>query len=94
LGIPAKRTTLNVRYDEFARNNGNAAREANFKTWSLTGEYFFHKKARATFTYQFRDYDADKREGVAKTNGNAVLKQVDNRIGLQVTFIYKNVLLR
>jgi len=94
LGILVKRTTLNIRYDEYARNNGNAAREANFKTWSLTGEYFFHKKARATLTYQFRDYDADNRDGNAKTNGNAVLKQVDNRIGLQVTFIYKNVLLR
>jgi len=94
LGIPAKRTTLNVRYDEFNRNNGNAVREATFKTWSLTGEYFFHKKARATLTYQFRDFDADKRAGQAQTNGNAVLKQVDNRIGAQVTFIYKNVLLR
>jgi len=94
LGIPAKRTTLNVRYDEFARNNGNAAREADFKTWTVSGEYFFHKKARATITYQFRDYDADNRAGNAKTNGNAVLKQVDNRLGLQVTFVYKNVLLR
>jgi len=94
LGIPAKRTTLNVRYDEFNRNNGNAAREVNFKTWSLTGEYFFHKKARATLTYQFRDYDANNREGNAKTNGNAVMDAIDNRIGLQVTFVFKNVLLR
>jgi predicted porin len=94
MGIPAKRTTLNVRYDEFNRNNGNSVREATFKTWSLTGEYFFHKKARATLTYQLRDRDANNRDGQAKTNGNAVLGQVDNRIGLQVTFIYKNVLLR
>ena len=94
MGIPAKRTTLNVRYDEFNRNNGNSVREATFKTWSLSGEYFFHKKARATLTYQFRDFDADDRTGGFKTNGNAVLKQVDNRIGAQVTFIYKNVLLR
>ncbi len=94
LGIPAKRTTLNVRYDEFNRNNGNAVREATFKTWSLTGEYFFHKKARATLTYQIRDFDANKRSGNFKTNGNAVLGQIDNRIALQVTFIYKNVLLR
>ena len=94
LGIPAKRTTLNVRYDEFNRNNGNSVREATFKTWSLSGEYFFHKKARATLTYQLRDHDANKRNGGFRTNGNAVLGQVDNRIGLQVTFIYKNVLLR
>ncbi len=94
MGIPAKRTTINVRYDEFNRNNGNDVREVNMRTWSLTGEYFFHKKARATLTYQLRDFDADNRRGNFKTNGNAVLEQVDNRIALQVTFIYKNVLLR
>jgi len=94
MGIPAKRTTLNVRYDEFHRNDGNNVRAVNMKTWSLTGEYFFHKKARATLTYQIRDFDANDRKGGFRTNGNAVLKQIDNRIGLQVTFIYKNVLLR
>ncbi|MGB5443449.1 MAG: hypothetical protein WBN57_12650 [Gammaproteobacteria bacterium] len=88
------RTTLNLRYDEFDRNKGNKAREANWETWTLTGEYFFHKKARLTATYQFRDASADNRTGGAKTNGNAVLDQVDNRIGLQLTFVFKNVLLR
>jgi hypothetical protein len=89
-----KRTTLNVRYDEFDRNKGNDVREVNFKTWTVTGEYFFHKKARATLTYQWRDFSADNRNGGFRTNGNAVLEQIDQRIGLQVTFIYKNVLLR
>lgn len=89
-----KRTTLNVRYDEFDRNKGNDVREVNFKTWTATAEYFFHKKARATLTYQWRDFSADNRTGNFKTNGNAVLDQIDQRIGLQVTFIYKNVLLR
>ena len=94
LGIPAKRTTINLRYDYFDRNDGNVAREVQMKTWSLTGEYFFHKKARATLTYQWRDFNANNRTGNQKINGNAVLGQIDNRIGLQVTFIYKNVLLR
>jgi hypothetical protein len=89
-----KRTTLNLRYDELHRNQGNEVREVEFKTWTLTGEYFFHKKARATLSYQWRDFNADDRTGNFRTNGNAVLEQVDNRIGLQVTFIYKNVLLR
>jgi hypothetical protein len=94
-----KRTTFNVRYDEFNRNenqsfNGVNSREVEFKTWTATAEYFFHKKARATVTYQWRDFDADARDEPFRTNGNAVLEQVDNRIGLQVTFIYKNVLLR
>lgn len=94
MGIPAKRTTLNVRYDEFNRNNGNDVREVNWKTWSITGEYFFHKKARATVTYQLRDFSANKRTGNFKTNGNAVNDAIDNRLGLQLTFVYKNVLLR
>ncbi len=94
------RTTINLRYDEFNRNKDNSiggvnAREVDFRTWTATGEYFFHKKARVTLTYQIRDFDADARTaGGFRTNGNAVLKQIDNRIGLQVTFIYKNVLLR
>ncbi len=95
------RTTINLRYDEFTRNDGNSigpnginAREVEFKTWTTTAEYFFHKKARATLTYQFRDFDADARDGGFKTNGNAVLGNIDDRLGLQLTFIYKNVLLR
>ena len=96
------RTTLNLRYDEFDRNkdhkdvNGLNAREVNFKTWTASAEYFFHKKARATLTYQWRDFSADNRAAGTDflTNGNAVLDQVDNRIALQVTFIFKNVLLR
>jgi len=93
------RTTLNLRYDEFTRNKDNDiggvnAREVEWKTWTTTAEYFFHKKARATLTYQFRDFNADARDGGNKTNGNAVLEQIDNRLGLQLTFIYKNVLLR
>lgn len=93
LGI-GKRTTLNLRYDEFHRNKRNVFREVDWRTWSATAEYFFHKKARATLTYQWRDFNADDRTGGFKTNGNAVLEQIDQRIGLQVTFIYKNVLLR
>lgn len=88
------RTTLNLRYDELDRNKGNKAREANWETWTLTGEYFFHKKARLTATYQFREASTDNRIGNQKINGNAVLNQVDNRLGLQLTFVFKNVLLR
>ncbi|MEE8342978.1 MAG: hypothetical protein V3R51_04175 [Gammaproteobacteria bacterium] len=89
-----KRTTINLRYDEFDRNSGNSGREANWEIWTLSGEYFFHKKARVTVTYQWRDASANERNGNAKTNGNAVLDAVDQRLGIQLTFIYKNVLLR
>jgi hypothetical protein len=89
------RTTLNLRYDEIDRNDGNDVREVNFKTWTASAEYFFHKKARATLTYQWRDFSADNRSDPPfKTNGNAVLDQIDDRIGIQMTFLYMNVLLR
>lgn len=89
-----KRTTINLRYDEFDRNKGNVKREANWKIWTLTGEYFLHKNTRLTITYQWRDVSADKRIGVARTNGNAALKQLDQRLGIQVTYVLDNVFTR
>ena len=90
------RTTINLRYDELDRNKGDAAREVNWENWTLTGEYFFHKKARLTATYQWRSVSADNRTGNQKLNGTAVLDDdgVGDRIGLQLTFVFKNVLLR
>jgi predicted porin len=90
------RTTINLRYDQLNRAKDDTVREVTFKTWSLTGEYFFDKKARAALTYQHRRYDADDRTDVGSylTNGNAALKQIDDRIALQVTFVFKNLLLR
>lgn len=90
------RTTINVRYDTFSRNKGNNLREVEFNQLSVTGEYFFHKKGRLTFTYQFRDYNADDRLAGSpqRTNGNAVLNAIDDRVGVQFTLIYKNVLIR
>lgn len=90
------RTTINARYDTFIRNKGNNLREVEFNQLSVTGEYFFHKKGRLTFTYQFREYNADGRLAGSpqRTNGNAVLDAVDDRVGVQFTLIYKNVLIR
>ncbi len=89
-----QRTTLNLRYDEFDRNKDDPARAVHGTNWTLTGEYFFHKKARLTVSYQTRDWDADDRTGVPKAVGNAILDDVGDRIGIEVTFIFKNVLLR
>ncbi|MEE8342798.1 MAG: hypothetical protein V3R51_03255, partial [Gammaproteobacteria bacterium] len=89
-----RRTTLNLRYDVLDRNKGNEAREANWRIWTLTGEYFLHKNTRLTMTYQWRDVSADERVGAAKTNGNAVLKQLDQRVGIQLTYVFNNVFVR
>ncbi len=88
------RTTVNFRWDEFDRNKDDTARAVHGQGWTLTGEYFFHKKARLTLSYQHREWDANDRIGGPRAVGNAILSSVDDRIGLEVTFIFKNVLLR
>ncbi|MDT8283587.1 MAG: hypothetical protein RQ982_12375 [Gammaproteobacteria bacterium] len=93
LGIK-NRTTLNVRYDELDRNQDNDSRAVHMKSTTFTGEYFFHPKARLTLSYAIRDFDANQRKGVPETVGNQVLSPVGNRIGLELTFIFRNVLIR
>ena len=88
------RTTINLRYDEFDRNKNNTARAVHMETTTFTAEYFFHKKARLTLSYQIRDWDTDDRVGGPKAVGNQILSSIDDRIGLELTFIFKNVLLR
>ncbi len=90
------RTTINLRYDEFDRNKNNADRAVHGEALTFTGEYFFHKKARLTFTYQKRDWDVDRRtkDSNAEIIGNGIVQDVGNRFGLELTFIFKNVLLR
>jgi len=72
------------------------ARAVHGANMTFTTEYFFHKKARLTFTYQTRDWYADGR--TTGTNpeiiGNGILSGVDSRFGLELAFIVKNVLLR
>jgi len=92
------RTTVNLRIDEFNRNKDDVARAVHGEHLTFTAEYFFHKKARLTLTYQQRDWDTnDRTNGPGRPSeivGNAILKDVGDRIGLELTFIFKNVLLR
>jgi hypothetical protein len=64
------------------------------ETSTFTAEYFFHKKARLTLSYQMRDWDTNDRVGGPEKVGNQILSSIDDRIGLELTFIFKNVLLR
>lgn len=93
LGL-SNRVTVNLRYDEFDRNKRNAARAVHMETTTFTTEYFFHKKARVTFTYQMRDWNANGRVGGPRIVGNKILDKVGDRFGIELTFIFKNVLLR
>jgi predicted porin len=80
--------------DEYDRNKGNKQRESNWRVWTLTGEYFFHKNARATVTYQWRDVGADERTAVARINGNAVLNGVEQRLGIQLTLLFNRIVMQ
>ena len=88
------RTTLNVRYDEYDRNKGNKQREANWRIWGLTGEYFLHKNARIALSYQWRDVGADNRAGIMQTNGNAVLNGIEQRLRIQVTLLFNRIVMQ
>ena len=88
------RATMNVRYDEYDRNKGNKQRESNWRIWTLTGEYFFHKNARATVSYQWRDVGADERTAVARINGNAVLNGIEQRLGIQLTLLFNRIVMQ
>ena len=90
------RTTVNLRFDEFDRNKNAADRAIHGKNVTFSAEYFFHKKARLTLTYQTRDWDADGRTTLSTPEvvGNRVMESIGDRIGLELTFIFKNVLLR
>jgi len=93
LGI-SNRTTLNLRYDEFDRNKDNVARAVHMETTTFTAEYFFHKKARLTLSYQSRDWGTPDRTGGPALVGDQILSSIGDRIGVELTFIFKNVLLR
>ena len=92
----SKRTTMNLRYDTFDRNTEDKLRTVQMNTTTFSMEYFFHKKARMTFSYQARDFNADDRTAGTpqSTNGEAAMGSIGNRVGLQVTYIFKNVALR
>lgn len=87
-GTSLGRTTMNVRFDRLDRNDGSDTRGVRFDTWTLSGEYFFHPKARVTVSYQARDFETHNRTGVPKTVGDNILNEVGDRIGIQTTLIF------
>ncbi len=88
IGLPIEgRTTLNARWDRLDRNIGDTARGFTQQNWTFSAEYWFHPKARVTASYQVRDAEARDRA----TNGptaNAILKNIDDRFGIQTTLIF------
>jgi len=77
---------LDIRYDTYNRMTDVSAKERKFDTTTLGAQYFFNKKTRATFNYEFRDGEAPNAAGSAPPN--QILSGVDDRLSLQLITIF------
>lgn len=78
---------LDLRYDTLNRatnNTNNAERELSTTTLGL--QYFFNKKTRLTFNYEFRSFEAPNFPDSAPPN--LIADSIDDRWGLQLTAIF------
>jgi len=77
---------LDIRYDTYNRMTNVSAKEREFVTTTLGAQYFFNKKARVTFNYEFRDGEAPNLS--AASNPNKILDGLDDRLSLQLITIF------
>lgn len=77
---------LDIRYDIYNRMTDVAAKERKFETTTVGAQYFFNKKSRATFNYEFRDAEAPNEAGT--TPANQILDSMDDRLSLQLITIF------
>lgn len=77
---------LDIRYDHFNRATKVSALEREFETLTLGAQYFFNKKTRAIFNYEFRDAEAPNLPG--SHNANRLLDGMDDRISVQLLAIF------
>lgn len=81
---------IEARYDEFDRNNNDAAAERLFKTWTLGGQYFFNKTTRVILNYEWREAEVPSpmaiTNAVQRRNANIVADNLGDRVSLQVTW--------
>jgi len=77
---------LDIRYDTYDRMTNVSAKERQFDTTTLGAQYFFNKKTRATFNYEFREGEAPNL--ASSHNANKILDGLDDRISLQLITIF------
>lgn len=77
---------LDLRYDNLNRRTDTPAAERQFNTATVGLQWFFDKKNRITFNYEFRDAEAPNLPGT--DNANKVLGGTDDRISVQITSIF------
>lgn len=77
---------LDIRYDVYNRMTDVSNKERKFETTTVGAQYFFNKKSRATFNYEFRDAEAPNLAGSATPN--QILSGIDDRLSLQLITIF------
>ncbi len=77
---------IDARYDRFNRATKVSANERRFETFTLGAQYFFNKKTRVIFNYEFRNAEAPNLPGSA--GPNKVLDTLDDRASLQLLAIF------
>jgi len=77
---------LDVRYDILNRATESDTNERQFETWTLGFQYFFNKKTRFTFNYEFRDAEAPELPGSAPPN--QILDGFDDRVSANVFMFF------
>jgi len=78
---------LDLRYDVLNRGTeGAAGIERKFETVTLGAQFFFNKKTRVTFNYEFRDLEAPGQPSSAAAN--LIGDGIDDRLSLQLLAIF------
>ncbi len=77
---------LDIRYDTFDRMTNNSNKERQFDTTTVGAQYFFNKKTRATFNYEFRNAEAPNLPDSA--GANIIADSLDDRLSVQLITIF------
>ncbi len=77
---------LDIRYDTYDRMTNVSTKERQFDTTTLGAQYFFNKKTRVTFNYEFREGEAPNLP--SSHNANKILDGLDDRVSLQLITIF------
>lgn len=91
LELAARYDVLNSATDGLAAPGGvdpstGADPERKFSTFAIGAQYFFTKKTRAIFNYEFRDAEAPNQD--SSTVPNQILDGMDDRLTFQILHIF------
>lgn len=77
---------LDARFDRLNRATETSTGERRFQTVTLGAQYFFNKKTRVTFNYEFREAEAP---GLPSSHpANQILDGMDDRASVQLLAIF------